>query len=109
MKEIVALRGVHKRYHLAKGAPPVDVLKGIDFTVESGELVAIVGASGSGKSTLLNLLGCLDKPSEGTYHLDGEDVSSLADDRLSHIRNKKIGFVFQSFQLIPQLSVLENV
>ena len=85
------------------------VLKGIDLTVARGEFLAITGASGSGKSTMLNLLGCLDRATEGDYLLDGENVAHLSDNRLSDIRNDRIGFIFQSFNLIPQLTVLENV
>jgi putative ABC transport system ATP-binding protein len=104
---ILELRGVHKHY--GEGDARLHVLKGIDLAVAEGEFVAIVGQSGSGKSTLLNILGCLDRPSEGSYSLDGEETSALDDDRLSSIRNRAIGFVFQSFQLIPQITVLENV
>jgi len=110
VREVLALERIHKRYALGAGsAEEVHVLKGIDFRLEQGTFVAIVGASGSGKSTLLNILGCLDKPSEGTYRLDGEDVSRFDDDRLSRIRNERLGFIFQSFHLIPQLTIAENV
>ncbi len=85
------------------------VLNGIDCTIAEGELVGIMGASGSGKTTLLNILGCLDRPSRGSYRLAGRDVSALDDDELARVRNRSIGFVFQSFHLIPQLTVLENV
>jgi putative ABC transport system ATP-binding protein len=85
------------------------VLKGIDLAVAKGEFLAITGASGSGKSTMLNILGCLDRATEGDYILDGENVALLRDNRLSDIRNERIGFIFQSFNLIPQLTVLENV
>ena len=99
--------------HLVKsygvGDASVPVLKGLDLVVERGEMAGIVGASGSGKTTLLNVLGCLDRPSGGHYYLDGVDTATLDDDELSLIRNKSIGFVFQSFNLIPQLTVLENV
>jgi putative ABC transport system ATP-binding protein len=98
---------VHKHY--GEGDARLHVLHGIDLAVAEGEFVAIVGQSGSGKSTLLNILGCLDRPSEGAYLLDGEDTARLDDDRLSGVRNRSIGFVFQSFQLVPQLTVLENV
>ncbi|WP_236579133.1 ABC transporter ATP-binding protein [Hydrogenimonas urashimensis] len=86
-----------------------DVLKGIDLRIEEGEFVAVMGSSGSGKSTLLYLLGCLDRPTSGTYLLNGEDVSRFDDDRLSHIRNEMFGFIFQSFYLIPYLNVADNV
>jgi putative ABC transport system ATP-binding protein len=92
-----------------EGEARVEVLKGVDLEVRRGEYVAIMGASGSGKSTLLAILGCLDRPGEGSYRLDSTDVLSLSDDRLSGVRLTKIGFIFQSFQLIPQLTILENV
>jgi putative ABC transport system ATP-binding protein len=90
------------------GENEVRALDGVDMRVARGEMLAIMGASGSGKSTLLYLLGCLDRPTEGTYHLMGRNVAELDDDRLSAIRNSMIGFVFQTFHLIPQLTVLEN-
>jgi putative ABC transport system ATP-binding protein len=104
---IISLQGVHKYY--GEHEPRLHVLKGINLDVADGEYVSITGTSGSGKSTLLNLLGCLDNTSEGAYLLDGTDVSSYSDDELSKIRNEDIGFIFQSFNLIPQLSVFENV
>ena len=104
---VLALRGVTKAY--GEGDAVVEVLHGLDLEVAQGEFVAIMGPSGSGKSTLLNILGCLDRPTEGEYLLDGEDVAGFSDDQLSLIRNARIGFVFQSFNLIPQLTVLENV
>ncbi|MHC4956797.1 MAG: ABC transporter ATP-binding protein [Planctomycetota bacterium] len=91
------------------GEARLDVLKGLDIDVKQGEFVAIMGPSGSGKSTLMNILGCLDRPTGGEYWLEGEDVARLNDARLSEIRNERIGFIFQSFNLIPQLTVLENV
>ncbi len=104
---IVELDGVEKDYTSGDGV--LTVLKRVNLNIERGEFVGIVGASGSGKTTLMNILGCLDKPTRGRYVLDGEDVSVLDDDRLSRVRNKSIGFVFQSFNLITQFSVLENV
>jgi putative ABC transport system ATP-binding protein len=104
---VVELEQVEKVYGTL--AEPLTVLKGVDLAIRRGEFVGIVGASGSGKTTLMYILGCLDRPTRGRYRLDGEDVSSLDDARLSHVRNRKIGFVFQSFQLIPQLTVVENV
>jgi len=102
--EVVELR---KTYYL--GGVLVEALKGITLSFEAGDFVAIMGPSGSGKSTLLNLLGCLDKPTSGKYFLGEQDVSELTDDELSDIRSKKLGFIFQSYNLIPQLSVLENI
>jgi putative ABC transport system ATP-binding protein len=104
---LVALNGVTKIY--SKGQIQVNALGGIDLHVPQGEYLAIMGASGSGKSTLLNLLGCLDRPTGGSYLLGGLDVSNMDDDQLSAIRNQRIGFVFQSFNLIEQLSVVENI
>jgi putative ABC transport system ATP-binding protein len=102
--EIIDLR---KTYFL--GGFAVEALKGLTLSFEEGDFVAIMGPSGSGKSTLLNLLGCLDQPTSGTYYLGGEDVSQLTDDELSEIRSTRLGFIFQSYNLIPQLSVLENI
>lgn len=104
---IVRLEGVEKDYTSGEGT--WTALRSIDLTIRRGEFVGIVGASGSGKTTLMNILGCLDRPSRGRYVLDGVDVSTLSDDRLSGVRNRSIGFVFQSFNLIAQFSVLENV
>jgi len=104
---VILLEKLHKYY--GEGGARVHVLKGIDLAVRKGEFVAMLGASGSGKSTLLNILGCLDRPSEGRYLLDGRDVASIDDDELSEMRNQDIGFIFQSFNLISQLTVLENV
>jgi putative ABC transport system ATP-binding protein len=104
---VVELIDITKSYGTGDAALPV--LKGVSVFIGRGEFVGIVGASGSGKTTLMNILGCLDRPTRGKYKLDGEDVSGLSDDDLSAVRNKRIGFVFQSFNLIPQLTVLENV
>ncbi len=104
---MVNLQGIARRYRV--GGQHVDALAGVDLTVPAGQFVAIVGPSGSGKSTLLNILGCLDRPSAGRYELDGIDVSTFDDERASDFRNRRIGFVFQSFHLLPRLSVLENV
>ena len=106
-KPILELEGVEKVYGTA--ANPLPVLRDIDLRVEAGEYVAIVGPSGAGKSTLLNILGCLDTPTRGSYHLMGEDVARLDDQELSRVRRTRLGFVFQSFQLISHLTVLENV
>ena len=104
---IVQLRNLHKRYPL--GDRDIPVLKGITLAIQPGEYVAIMGPSGSGKSTLLNLLGLLDVPDEGDYFLAGENVSRLRDDDLSYHRNLHIGFIFQSFNLFPQLDVTANI
>ncbi len=104
---MIELEGVERCYPM-KGQT-VRALAGVDLRIEEGEFVAITGASGSGKSTLLNVLGCLDRPDAGRYRLSGIDVASLDDEQASAIRNRKIGFVFQSFHLLPRLTVLENV
>jgi putative ABC transport system ATP-binding protein len=105
--ELIRLQDIRKTYHV--GEIDVPVLKGISLTVKRGELVALMGASGSGKSTLMNLIGCLDRPTSGQYILGGEDVSQIDDDNLSEIRSRRIGFIFQQFNLIQQLTVLENL
>jgi putative ABC transport system ATP-binding protein len=104
---IIQLEGITKLYQM--GEVTVHALAGVDLTVEQGEYCAIMGASGSGKSTMMNIIGCLDRPTAGRYYLDGVDVSALDDQALAHIRNQKIGFVFQQFHLLPQLTALENV
>lgn len=104
---ILELRGIYKKYFTDDFEVPV--LKDINLSVEEGDYLAIMGPSGSGKSTLMNIIGCLDKQTEGTYLFDGIDISSQSDAQLSHIRNKGIGFVFQSFNLLPKQSALENV
>jgi len=104
---IIEMRGIQKVYDTGK--IQVEALRGIDLTVERGEFVAVVGPSGSGKSTLLNLLGCLDTPTEGKYLLAGEPVAGMDRDGLAEVRNRRVGFVFQNFNLLPQLSALENV
>jgi len=105
--EIVLLEGIGKVH--GEGASGLAVLRDVRLSIRKGEFVGIVGASGSGKTTLMNILGCLDRPTGGRYVLDGQDVSTLDDDALSLVRNRSIGFVFQSFHLIPQLTVIENV
>jgi putative ABC transport system ATP-binding protein len=106
---IVELRGVKRVYYKPDGSVLVEALKGVDLAIPRGQYCAIMGASGSGKSTMMNLLGCLDRPTQGQYFLDGLDVSGMSDEQISAYRGRKIGFVFQAFNLIPQLSVRENV
>lgn len=104
---LVALRDVHKIYKM--GQEEVRALAGVTIDFRKGSFCAIMGASGSGKSTMLNLLGCLDRPSRGTYHLENQNVGTMDDDSLSELRLRRLGFIFQSFNLIPQLTVQENI
>jgi len=104
---IIHMENIRKIYDTGK--VKVEALKGVDLQIEQGELVAIVGPSGSGKSTLMNLLGCLDTPTSGTYELGGQAVSGVTRDQLAEIRNKRVGFVFQNFNLLPHITALENV
>ena len=104
---VICLRNLHKTYQL--GDIEVHALRGINLTIKRGEFVAIMGASGSGKSTVMNIIGCLDRPTSGAYFLEGQDVSALSADQWAHIRNRKIGFVFQGFNLLQRTTALENV
>ncbi|NND71126.1 MAG: ABC transporter ATP-binding protein [Rhodothermales bacterium] len=104
---LIHLRGIKKLYKM--GDQIVRALDGVDLDIKSNEYVAIMGPSGSGKSTLMNIVGCLDTPSTGTYVLNGQDVSSLTDNQLAEIRNREVGFVFQTFNLLPRVTCLQNV
>jgi len=105
--QVIQISKLHKVYILGK--TKVHALRGIDLQVTKGEYISIMGPSGSGKSTLMNIIGCLDVSTSGTYHLNGQDVSGMTDDELAKIRNKEIGFVFQTFNLLPRASALHNV
>jgi putative ABC transport system ATP-binding protein len=107
MSEVIRVEGLHKTYRM--GDIEVPALRGIDLTIDRGEFVAVMGSSGSGKSTFMNILGCLDRPTHGRYFLEGEEVGSLSPDQWAYIRNKRIGFVFQGFNLLPRTTALENV
>jgi putative ABC transport system ATP-binding protein len=104
---VIELVGIHKHYVM--GDQEVRALDGVDLFIDRNEYVALIGPSGSGKSTLMNLLGCLDTPSAGHYLLNGRDTATLDDNELAHVRNREVGFVFQSFHLLPRMSVLDNV
>jgi putative ABC transport system ATP-binding protein len=107
VEPVIRIHGLVREFRL--GGTKLRALDGVDLRIDPGEYVAIIGPSGSGKTTLMNLIGCLDSPTAGSYALDGEEVSHLEDDALSEIRNRKIGFVFQSFNLLPRSSALDNV
>ncbi|HUG11406.1 MAG TPA: ABC transporter ATP-binding protein [Opitutaceae bacterium] len=107
MEPVVRIRDIRKTYHT--GEIEVHAVRGVSIDIHAGEFVALMGASGSGKSTLMNLFGCLDRPTSGTFHLDGVDVSGLERNERADIRNKKIGFVFQGFNLLPRTTAIENV
>ena len=104
---LIEIKDMYKIYEM--GSDEVHALDGLNLTIEEKEFVAIIGASGSGKSTLMNMIGCLDTPTSGTYLLDGEDISSFSDRRLAKVRNQKIGFIFQQFNLFKKMTALENV
>jgi len=104
---LIEIQNLHKIYQL--GDVQVPALRGVNVSVDAGEIVAIVGASGSGKSTFMNVVGCLDRPTKGSYLFDGRDVSKLSGDELAGVRNTKLGFVFQSFNLLARTSALENI
>ncbi len=108
-RPVVELRAVKRVYYKPDGSVLVEALKGVSLAIPKGQYVAIMGASGSGKSTMMNVLGCLDRPTTGSYLLDGTDCSTMSDAELSRYRGRKIGFVFQAFNLIPELTVRENV
>lgn len=107
VKTLISIEGLRKTYHI--GTQQVHALDGLDLGIDVNEYVALMGPSGSGKSTLMNVLGCLDSPTAGSYHLNGQNVANLDEDSLADIRNREIGFVFQTFNLLPRYSALENV
>lgn len=107
VKTLISIEGLRKTYHI--GTQQVHALDGLDLGIDVNEYVALMGPSGSGKSTLMNVLGCLDSPTAGSYHLNGQNVANLDEDALADIRNREIGFVFQTFNLLPRYSALENV
>jgi putative ABC transport system ATP-binding protein len=107
LENVISVKDITKTYQM--GEVMVQALDGVSFDIQKGEVISIMGPSGSGKSTLMNILGCLDVPTTGEYTLDGENVSKLKDDQLAKIRNRKVGFVFQSFNLLPRASALANV
>ena len=104
---VIQIKKLHKIYRM--GSQEVKALRGIDLNIGHNEFVAIMGPSGSGKSTLMNIIGCLDTPTSGEYHLNGKNVSELSDNELAHVRNREIGFVFQTFNLLPRANILANV
>jgi len=104
---LIQLNNIERTFHM--GEIDVHVLKGISLSINRGELVALIGSSGSGKTTLMNILGCLDRPSKGEYHLDGQEISGLSNDARAMVRNRKMGFVFQNFNLLPRTTALEQV
>lgn len=108
-RTIAELRGINRTYFKPDGSVLVAALRSVDLTLPAGQYIAIMGASGSGKSTLMNILGCLDRPTGGSYLLEGRDVATLDDDELSRIRGRRIGFIFQAFNLISELNIVENV
>jgi putative ABC transport system ATP-binding protein len=107
MSEVIRVEDLHKTYRM--GDVEVPALRGVNLTIDRGEFVAVMGSSGSGKSTFMNILGCLDRPTQGRYFLETQEVGSLSRDQWAHIRNKRIGFVFQGFNLLSRTSALENV
>ena len=107
MEHIIQMEGINKYYKM--GAESLHALREVNLTVERGELLAILGPSGSGKSTLMNIVGCMDTADTGSYQLDGAEISAMKDDQLTQVRNEKIGFIFQKYQLIPRYTVLQNI